>query len=144
MFTRTQDGSDRLKVWRNFRKRTDITTAEQIAEAFDQIKPLPRYLDFYTPESWPNVFDIVQEGQLCTSGITLILASTLHYFGFISTDKIKLVAISNHINGSDGLVLVHQGLCYNFIPGQIVTEQYMIDNCVRFHEHIITSHKLFA
>ena len=144
MFTRTQQGSDRLAQWRQFRQRTDITTAEQVVEAFASTPLDQRYLDYYTPATWPNVFQIVEEGLLCQSGLTLVMASTLHYFNIMKTDQIHLHAISNHTNGDAGLVLVDHGKVYNFIPGHIVTEQYLLDNSTCYDKHVITTDKLYS
>ena len=144
MFTRTQQGSDRLAQWRQFRQRTDVTTAEQVVEAFASTPLDQRYLDYYTPDTWPSVFEIVEEGLLCQSGLTLVMASTLHYFNIMKTDLIQLHAISNHTNGDAGLVLIDDGKVYNFIPGQIVTEQYLLDNSTCYDKHIITIDKLYS
>ena len=143
MFTKTQTGSDRLKAWRDFRLQFNSNDPIDVVTAFSSVKPLSRYLDYYTSSSWPNVFEIVNEGYFCQSGITLIMASTLHHFGFISPDQLRFDAISNHITGADGLVLVDQGVCYNFLPNKIVTLEYMQENSTRFQSHIITTDKLF-
>ena len=76
MFTKTQTSQERLNAWRTVR-RQEYLTVDPLLEAFADIKPIPRYIDYYTPRDWPNVFDIVAEGYLCQSGITLILAATL-------------------------------------------------------------------
>lgn len=136
---------DRLTAWRQFRTNYDISNGpEGILEAFADINPIPRYIDYYTPASWPNVFEIVSEGYLCQSGITLVMAATLHHFGFINTPKLRLEAISNYETGTDGLILIQDNLCYNFTPGQVVPLAYAHDNSMRFVAHIIAPDKLFA
>lgn len=143
MFTRTQHGSERLAQWRQFRQRTNVT-AEQVVEAFASTPLDQRYLDYYTPDTWPSVFEIVEEGMFCQSGLTLVIASTLLYFNIIKTDTIVLKAISNHITGDDGLVLVVDGKVYNFLSGQITSEQYLQDNSTCYDTHIITATKLYS
>ncbi len=143
MFTKTQTSQERLNAWRTVR-RQDYKTVEPLLEAFADIKPIPRYIDYYTPRDWPNVFDIVSEGYLCQSGITLILAATLTNKGFITDDELHFEVISNHINGNDGLVLIHEQLAYNFIPGETASLQYVIDNSTRFNSHKIKTSSLFS
>lgn len=117
MFNKHQTSSERLNAWRTVRQQ-EYKTVEPLLEAFAPIKPIPRYIDYYTPRDWPNVFEIVSEGYFCQSGITLILAATLHNKGFISDEELYFEVISNHINGNEGLVLIHNNLAYNFLPGQ--------------------------
>jgi len=143
MFTKTQTGSERLRAWREFRLNFSSDDPQVIVDAFSDIKPLPRYLDYYTSSSWPNVFEIVNEGYFCQSGITLIMASTLLHFDFISSENLQFDAISNHITGADGLVLIDQDVCYNFLPGKIVSLDFMRENSTRFQSHIIATDKLF-
>ena len=143
MFNKTQTSSDRLNAWRTVRQQ-EYLTVEPLLEAFANIKPIPRYIDYYTPSDWPNVFEIVSEGYLCQSGITLILAATLINKGFITADELYFEVISNHINGNDGLVLIHEQVAYNVIPGETASLQYVIDNSTRFNSHKIKTSSLFS
>jgi hypothetical protein len=143
MFNKTQTSSDRLNAWRTVRQQ-EYLTVEPLLEAFADIKPIPRYIDYYTPSDWPNVFEIVSEGYLCQSGITLILAATLSNKGFITADELYFEVISNHINGNDGLVLIYEQVAYNFIPGETASLQYVIDNSTRFNSHKIKTSSLFS
>jgi hypothetical protein len=143
MFNKNQTSSDRLNTWRTIRQQ-EYLTVEPLLEAFANIKPIPRYIDYYTPSDWPNVFEIVSEGYLCQSGITLILAATLINKGFITADELYFEVISNHINGNDGLVLIHEQVAYNFIPGETASLQYVIDNSTRFNSHKIKTSSLFS
>jgi len=143
MFNKNQTSSDRLNAWRAVRQ-AEYLTVEPLLEAFADIKPIPRYIDYYTPKDWPNVFEIVSEGYFCQSGITLILAATLANKGFITADELYFEVISNHINGNDGLVLIHEQVAYNFIPGETASLQYVIDNSTRFNSHKIKTSSLFS
>ena len=106
-----------------------------LLEDFASIEMLPRYLDYYTPKSWPNPFEIVNEGYLCQSGVTLVLLSTLINKGFISEDIIQLPVISNNITGTSGLVIYDRDLVYNFTPGEIVSWEYVQENATVFQIH---------
>ena len=134
MFHKNLSGSERLNIWRNVRQKTHSNIVE-VLQDFSTIEPLSRYLDYYTPSSWPNPFEIVNEGYLCQSGITLVLLSTLINKGFISKDTIQLPVISNNITGTSGLVIYDRDAVYNFTPGEIVSWKYVQDNATIFQIH---------
>lgn len=145
MFTATQNSEERLQAWRKFRRTVDQHTTElDIVQAFADVKVQSRYIDYYTPEDWPGVFDIVSNGYFCQTGLTLVLTATLHNLGFINSDKLSFIMVSNNITGCDGAVLVHDHKCYNFLPGEIVTEDFAKENSVQFSKAIITPDKLFG
>ena len=143
MFLKTQSESDRLAVWRKFRQDFPHQgTAQMVVEAFAPIKPLTRYIDYYMPENWISAFEIVKDGLLCPSGITLVLASTLVHLKLVNSERLRFDVISNHITGTTGLVLVHDGMYYNFLPGEIVPAEVAEANSTCFARHIIASDKL--
>ena len=141
MFTKTQDASERLAVWRQIRQQ-DLTLEEILSE-FSKIKLLSRYIDFYTVDNWPNVFDIVTEGYFCQSGVTLVLAATLYHKKIINSNQLRFDAISNHTTGADGLVLVDGNNCYNFNRNKVVPLEVVKENSLLYTSHIITIDKLF-
>ena len=134
MFHKNLSGSERLNIWRNVRQKTHSNIVE-VLQDFSTIEPLSRYLDYYTPSSWPNPFEIVNEGYLCQSGITLVLLSTLINKGFISKDTIQLPVISNNITGTSGLVIYDREAVYNLTPGEIVSWKYVQENATIFQIH---------
>jgi len=142
MFNKTQEASERLSVWRKLRQQDH--TLEEILEQFAEIKLVSRYIDFYTSDSWPNVFDIVSNGYFCQSGVTLILAATLHNQNIIKSKQLRFDAISNHTTGTEGLVLIDNDQCYNFIRNKVVPLSEVEDNSLRYTSHIITIDKLFG
>jgi|TARA_R110000803_G_scaffold42597_5_gene91310 hypothetical protein len=145
MFNNTQDGDARLRAWRTFRNDFPHNgTALDVALGFKGIKPKPRYIDYYNPQDWPNVFDIVKEGYLCQSGVSIVIASTLHNLGFINTESLNFEMISNHVTGAEGAIFEVDGSFFNFISGEISTEKFVRDNSVTFHSGIITLDKLYA
>ena len=114
------------------------------AEEFKDDYPEHRYIDYYTPANWPTVFEIVREGYLCQTGLSIVMASTLHYFNFIKSDSIKFEMISNHVTGTEGAIFRVEDYFFNFIPGEIASKKYVRDNSVTFHSSIITLDKLYA
>lgn len=144
MFTPKQTGEQRLQAWRTLRQDPSITEAHHVVQQFSTVPLKPRYVDFYTPENWPTVFEIVQEGMFCYSGLCLVLASTLHYMKFINPESFQFDVISNHVTGDTGLVLIEQEYCYNFIPGEVVTVEYAHSNSTLYDTHIIAPDKLLC
>lgn len=143
MFVNLQTPEQRLSKWRDIRNKNHANIKE-VLEEFSSIKLSSRYLDYYTPKSWPNPFEIVNEGYLCQSGVTLVLASTLVYKGFLFEDQIIYPVISNNITGTSGLVILHDNLVYNFTPNKVETWDYVKENSTVFQIHnlqknIITS-----
>lgn len=145
MFINTQDGDARLRAWRNFRHNfPEDGTMLHVAEGFKDDYPEHRYIDYYTPDNWPTVFEIVREGYLCQTGLSIVMASTLHYFNFIKADSIKFEMISNHVTGTEGAIFRVDDYFFNFIPGEIASKKYVRDNSLTFHSSIITLDKLYA
>jgi hypothetical protein len=89
------------------------------------------------------VFEIVQQGLFCQSGITLVLAATLDYLGFINSPEFELPVISNYITGAEGLVLHYDNKYFNFLPGEIVSRQYVNENSNLYDSHVIAIDKLY-
>lgn len=145
MFTPTQTSNERLQAWRKFRHSVDQHTTElDVVQAFADVKIQSRYIDYYTPRDWPSVFDIVSNGYFCQTGLTLVLTATLHNLGFINSNELRFLMVSNNITGCDGAVLVHDHKCYNFLPGEIVSDEFVKQNSVQFSTAIITPDKLFG
>ena len=143
MFTKTQSPTARLAAWRSFRQTFPADgNAETFVEAFADVKLTTRYIDYYTPENWLDVFEIVKNGYFCQSGLTLVMAATMVHLGIIKTTDLHFEVVSNHITGADGLVLEHEGLCYNFLPGRIVDKDFVASNSTKFADHIIAADKL--
>lgn len=143
MFTKTQNSSERLAVWRKFRQEFPAGgTAQDVITAFSNIKIERRVLDYYTPDSWPTPFEIVSEGLWDQSGVTLVIVSTLLNLQLIKTNECRFDVVSNHITGADGLVFVFDGFVYNFLQDSVVTLDFCKENSTQFFSHIIAVDKL--
>lgn len=143
MFYKHQNAESRLSAWRQIRQK-EYSTVDELLKEFADITPIPRYIDYYTPNDWPNVFEIVKEGYFCQSGITLIITATLLHKGFISEEDLQFKVISNHITGIDGIVLIHDGYAYNFLPGRRVNIDEVSANSTTFGLHNVPVKQLFS
>lgn len=141
MFKPKMSGDQRMLAWRNARHRLKETAAplEQVLAEFADIRLNTRCIDYYTPESWPSAFEIVHQGWLDQSGLTIVLASTLAYLGFIKTVEVVLPVISNHISGAEGLVLELEHQFCNFVQGRAVSRDFANENGTVFFVHTLPS-----
>jgi len=133
LFIKT-DSDSRLFEWRTIRQ-ANYNTIQDVLEVFADIKVLPRYLDYYTPKSWPSPFEIVSEGYFCQSGITLVLLATLYHKGFIQYDTICMPVVSNNNTGKNGLVIKLDDDVFNFTAGRIDDWSYVKHNATIFQIH---------
>ena len=115
MFYKNQSANDRLAIWRDLRQ-TNFSNIEDLVLEYQSINLVSRYLDYYTPSSWPDPFEIVNEGYFCQSGVTLLIVSHLIYADFISSDVLEFPVISNNINGRDGAVFMYNEKMFNLDP----------------------------
>ena len=134
MFYKNQSANDRLAIWRDLRQ-TNFSNIEDLVLEYQSINLVSRYLDYYTPSSWPDPFEIVNEGYFCQSGVTLLIVSHLIYADFISSDVLEFPVISNNINGNDGLVYLDNNKVYNFEIGKISDWDFVKDNSTIFSTH---------
>ena len=141
MFLKTQTSEDRLRIWREVRQK-NFSTEQEILNEFSEIKILSRYLDYYTPSSWPTPFEIVSEGYLCCSGVTILITVILINKGFITSDQLLFPVISNNTTGDSGIVLLNNNNVYNFTPGKIESWEYVKDNSTIFQIHKLDKNKL--
>ena len=143
MFVNLQTPEQRLSTWRDIRNKNH-SNIQEVLEDFSSIKLVSRYLDYYSPESWPNPFEIVNEGYFCQSGVSLVLASTLLYKGFLFEDRIIYPVISNNITGTSGLVILHDNLVYNFTPNKVESWDYVKENSTVFQIHNLEKNKIIS
>jgi hypothetical protein len=138
MFPKSSTSKERLHIWRELRQKQH-NSLEDLLLDFSNIKLESRYLDYYTPKSWPTPFEIVSEGYFCQSGVTLILTATLIYKNFLSEHEILLPVISNNVSGNTGLVVLNNNQVYNFNQGEICSWDF-----VKEHSTIFQINKLKA
>ena len=134
MFVKTHSPTDRLRIWREIRQK-EYLSIDDLVQEFQDIKILPRYLDYYTPKSWPNPFEIVTEGFLCQTGVTLLLTATLINKNFITSNELTFPVISNNITGDSGIVLLDNNKVFNFSPGKIEEWDFVKENATIFQTH---------
>jgi len=145
MFLTQTSSFNRLNAWRRLRKSfSPNPTMHEVVSAFNITPQRTRYIDYYIPKHWPNVFEIVNEGMFCQSGISIILAATLIDLKIINSRTLHFDVISSQIDSIEGLVLKVDNKYLNFVPGTISTEDEVKRNGTVFDSHIITADKIFC
>ena len=143
MFEKHHTSQDRQKIWREFRNREDLTI-ETIVDEFQYIKVLDRYLDFYTPSSWPNIFTILYDGYFCQTGITLLMIATLDNRGFIKNDELILPVISINDIGYTGVVFLLENNFLNFSPGELTPKEVALEHGTLFQTHKVQKKSIYT
>ena len=91
--------TERVDAWRTFRetlKDTDSLAILNNTAAFWADAPLgARSLDFYTPQDWPDPWEILHNGSFCQNSITLLIYYTLSLSDADLDLKIVLVDDTN-------------------------------------------------
>ncbi len=119
MFEQHTTAESRIIQWRKLRQ--NAKTEQDVLDQFAKIKILPRYLDYWTPKTWPNPFVIVEEGYFCATGIAILLYQTLGHLNFLNPTETQWKVISNHVTGNDGAVFITNGRMYNLNPERSVS-----------------------
>lgn len=114
---------ERLVEWRKFRKwLTELSLEDQldtVASWWSKSPITSRVIDPYTPETWPNVWELVHSGKFCKSGISIGIEQTLLLSNKENESKIELWLIDD--NGQDIylIVVVNQEYVLNYNHNQV-------------------------
>ena len=128
MFDKHTTVATRLEQYRKL--RTSKLSKANILEQFNEVKPRSRYIDYWTPKSWPKPFEIIEHGYFCATGISLLLYHLLGHLDYLNPLETEWKVISNNMNGFDGAVFVHNNHMYNLdatkpVPMDIAGDYYV-------------------
>lgn len=117
--------SQRLQSWREFRNylnsdMSDLEQLEEIVKWWSQCPLSSRTLDPYAPATWPTGWELVHQGDFCTSAIALGMEQTLLLRnGRWNSDRVKLVLINDNDEDIYLAVLVDNKWILNYSHGEI-------------------------
>ena len=114
MFEKHTTVATRLEQYREL--RTSKLSKSKILEHFGEIKPRSRYIDYWTPKSWPKPFEILEHGYFCTTGISILLYQLLGHLDYLNPYETEWKVISNNMNGRDGAVFMYNDKMFNLDP----------------------------
>ena len=128
MFEKHTTIETRLEQFRAVRKSN--LSMDAVIQEFATIKPENRYIDYWTPKSWPKPFEILEHGYFCTTGISILLYQLLGHLDYLNPHETEWKVISNNMNGFDGAVFIHNENMYNLdtskpVPIDIAEDYYV-------------------
>jgi hypothetical protein len=111
--------AEKISYWRNFRlemqQKTDLSDLELFTEVTNFFGSIPRdsrSIDYYTPESWPNPWEILYHSFSCDSAISL-----LNYY--------TIILIRPNLINHCSMFLIDSGLNEFLIP--LFNKQYLMN-----------------
>jgi hypothetical protein len=114
MFEKHTTLENRLEQYRAVRKSN--LSLDAVLQEFASINPQSRYIDYWTPKTWPNAFEIIEFGYFCTTGISILMYQTLGHLNYLKPEGTTWKVISNNINGRDGAVFMYNEKMFNLDP----------------------------
>ena len=114
MFEKHTTLENRLEQYRAVRKSN--LSLDAVLQEFSSINPQGRYIDYWTPKTWPNAFEIIEFGYFCTTGISILMYQTLGHLNYLKPEGTTWKVISNNINGRDGAVFMYNEKMFNLDP----------------------------
>ena len=87
----------------------------KLAQFFQSVPIASRQIDYYTPEDWPNPWELLHYGQSCPSSISLLMAYTLKLIG---EEDFKLLLIDDSTD-LYLVPLVNNTHILNYILGEV-------------------------
>ena len=114
MFEKHTTLETRLEQYRAVRKSN--LSLDAVLQEFASINPQSRYIDYWTPKTWPNAFEIIEFGYFCTTGISILMYQTLGHLNYLKPEDTTWKVISNNINGRDGAVFMYNEKMFNLDP----------------------------
>ena len=86
---------ERIERWREFRESLEGLSEEEVlnnvAEFFAAVPIGARCIDYYTPESWPNPWELLYHKLFCTNTISLLIYHTLCVI--LGKDRVEIVLV---------------------------------------------------
>jgi len=116
MFEKHTTVETRLEQFREI--RTSNLPMKAVVQRFGEIKPCNRYLDYWTPASWPKPFDLIEQGHFDATAISILMYQTLGHLNYLKPELVSWKVRSNNMNGKDGAVFMYNGKMYNLDPAE--------------------------
>ena len=106
--------------WKKLREevtQTDLEEALQTTAKFFFSVPIStRYLDFYTPDTWPSPWEILHEGLYCKNTVSLLI---YHTISMTHKDvELEMLLVDDD---TDRYIIprINQSYILNFEPGNV-------------------------
>ena len=88
---------ERIAWWKDLRDRLDGEDETEVlnktAQFFAAIPVSTRYVDFYTPASWPTPWEILYDKLFCANSVSLLIYYTLQLQ--LGADRVEIILIED-------------------------------------------------
>ena len=135
------DGNTRILKWREFRNNLkQYDKFEQLTQISNWWAKCPESfpkLDDYNKKIWPTPWEILYEGDLCSTSIAYLMAETLKY-GSVEWNDIKLMLVKNtseHVQKM--VVVINNEWVLNYNYSNIYEYSKLINECLILVTHTI-------
>lgn len=111
---------ERISKWKEFRDEIRSNDEEEllnkVAEFFADVPVSTRYIDFYTPSSWPTPWEILYDKLFCPNSVSLLVYHTLALI--LDYERVEIILIED--DKDRFLVpIVDKKYILNYILGEI-------------------------
>jgi len=88
---------ERISRWKSFREEIsaleDADLLNKTAQFFASVPVETRYIDYYTPSSWPTPWEILYDKLFCRNSVSLLIYDTLCLT--LGKDRVELILIDD-------------------------------------------------
>lgn len=88
----------RLRLWKDFREslqqESEQNQLQRVVDWFARTPTVNFSIDFDNPSSWPSPWELIEEGNVCESGIAYLMERTLGLSGW-DCSRLQLLLIKN-------------------------------------------------
>lgn len=133
MFTKKYE--ERLALWREFRDSLEASSdpIQSAIDFYNQAPTVGRCIDPYTPSTWPDPWELLQENEYCEFGKILGICYSLQLTDNLSQETFEihitqdreksatyyLLFVGNRIIGYDGDTHVDKGILPKRLHSQL-------------------------
>ena len=111
---------ERIAWWKDLRDtingEDEAVLLNNVAQFFADVPVGARFVDFYTPESWPTPWEILYHKLFCVNSISLLIYYTLTLV--LDEDRVELILIDDN---TDRFIvpLLDKKYILNYVLGEI-------------------------
>jgi len=140
---------DRIRHWKEYRLSLDDTMndMEQLLNTmhyWNQYPIINRYIDPYSPETWPTSWEMIYANEYCKSSLAFLMEQTL-LLGFDNrwtVDRLKMFYIDDTALSDAFIVLVIDNKhVLNYDQDQIINLDSIVKTCIIRHEYLLEDSK---
>lgn len=134
---------DRLDTWREFRNELEeLSEAEQLERVVDWFGEAPIstfVLDFDHPETWPGPWEVMNEGNFCSTAVAYMMQQSLSLVGWDASRFEFLYVRNSKLEDQMMVLLVDDTHALNYHYKQVFDFAQERDDC-----QIMVSYRLGA